>query len=1307
MVDDLPTALNDGPFGVVEDGVSNVAGNVLTNDASGADTPKSFTAWSAGNAAEIADLNVYGTLTLNPDGSYSYVLDNSRAATQALTAADLKTYTLDYTMQDADGDVSPATLTITITGANDGATVVTAAANGPDNTVFESGLNPNGSQAAGNGETSTGTFTVSATDGIATVTIGGTVFTLAQVQAFGTTNGVVDTGEGTLTLTGYTGSATSGTVSYSYTLKATIDNDSKVGATGTEFDDAIALSVAGLGGTAAGDTLVVRIVDDLPTANAGPALTVVETAGPTAGTNLLANDVRGADGATLTHVNLGSGFVAITSGTNLGGGNYSFIVVGKGTYVFNADGSWSFDPVPVNNVGNADVDASFNYRITDGDLDTSEALQSVKITDGPGPQAGTDITLTVDDENLADGTSPAVPVTDADAIVFTAGSDPITTIAFANDLTTLDSSNLTWTRVSDTQIVGKDTGSGLTIVTLDLVKTGNTATVTATLSDNYDAHPGINADDLKTLGYVNVIATDSDGDEATNRVNVEVSDDVPTNFTPEASSAINTGTAVISNKLLDTVGNNIFDNDGADGIGSIRFAASLNGTKLTGGSGILQSGGQDIFLYVQPNGSLIASTDANPGDGLAPALTVFTATIDPITGTYTIDFDRPIDNGSGVKISDFSATKAGQNQWNGVDPDLVNGSAIDIAAANDPNPNSTDILFTPSTGGTINTSATDIGVSNQWIDAGEALRVDFVQDLRRDPGLDEANAGGYLYDTHSGVTQATFTVVQAKSTATVRITASNVDDTNATSQSNVQLPGINTAVNLDHTTIIVKNAGGTTLTAGVHYTVYDAGNAIVISGLDQGDSVTFGAQANATFEAFTVENVAGGPVPGGAGTLPGDDFALGAFAYNFTAIGAPISFSLPVVLTDGDGDTSTGSIAVTLNPVTPVVLDLDGDGAEFVDSSAGAVFDYNGDGNGVATAWASSDDALLAIDANGNGTVDGGAEIVFGGNGLTDLEGLAARYGDILDANDADFAKFGVWQDLDGDGVSDAGEFRTLSDAGIVSISLKSDGNAYKAADGEVHVFGTSTFTRADGSTGSVADAAFATKAKDSQRTAELVTTAAVAGAIVQAAPLAAQPALSEVHSSLQSAPMETARVAGREVANSDSRSNEVTIDRTDRDASDEPTEATAHIRGETAEARIVTDDPDFDQGAPSTDYLASAQSNLGGAGASASLFASMGTEGVMDGLLTLGQPQFAEGHLPEGGFAMAGNVLADVAGGAMIDGLLDHFAPLGQGPAFAMMSHDGMADLLSQGLGGAGGFAVFAMPEANDDASMLAAAQA
>src|SRR3546814_12846881 len=55
---------------------------------------------------------------------------------------------------------------------------------------------------------------------------------------------------------------------------------------------------------------------------------------------------------------------------------------------------------------------------------------------------------------------------------------------------------LTWVRVSDTQITGSD-GARL-VVTLDLVRAGNSATVTATLDDNYDSHPGLNLDDLRS-----------------------------------------------------------------------------------------------------------------------------------------------------------------------------------------------------------------------------------------------------------------------------------------------------------------------------------------------------------------------------------------------------------------------------------------------------------------------------------------------------------------------------------------------------------------------------------------------------------------------------------------------------------------------------------------------------------------------------------------------------------------------------------------------------------------------------------------
>ncbi|HHP5407478.1 TPA: hypothetical protein ACSCWH_004431, partial [Aeromonas veronii] len=84
--------------------------------------------------------------------------------------------------------------------------------------------------------------------------IGGTSYTLAQLQGFNGSQ-TVNTGEGVLTLLGYSGTASSGTVSYSYTLSATIDNDSKEGATLTEFDDSVTITVNGVGGTSASDQL--------------------------------------------------------------------------------------------------------------------------------------------------------------------------------------------------------------------------------------------------------------------------------------------------------------------------------------------------------------------------------------------------------------------------------------------------------------------------------------------------------------------------------------------------------------------------------------------------------------------------------------------------------------------------------------------------------------------------------------------------------------------------------------------------------------------------------------------------------------------------------------------------------------------------------------------------------------------------------------------------------------------------------------------------------------------------------------------
>ena len=153
----------------------------------------------------------------------------------------------------------------------------------------------------------------------------------------------------------------------------------------------------------------------------------------------------------------------------------------------------------------------------------------------------------------------------------------------------------------------------------------------------------------------------------------------------------------------------------------------------------------------------------------------------------------------------------------------------------------------------------------------------------------------------------------------------------------------------------------------------------------------------------------------------------------------------------------------------PIVLDLDGDGVELValDDST-AFYDINGDGYRERMAWASADDGFLAYDKDGDGTISAHDELSFVSyveGAETDLEGLAhfdTNGNGKLDSGDAEWSKFRVWQDLDQDGVSDAGELQTLDEAGITEISLTSDG-VERTVSGNT-VFGEGAYTDGDGS---------------------------------------------------------------------------------------------------------------------------------------------------------------------------------------------------------------------------------------------------
>ena len=84
-------------------------------------------------------------------------------------------------------------MTIRIVGADDSAHV-TVSAEGADSTVYEHGL----LTVPDTSETDGGSFQVSASDGIKEVVIGGTTFSLAQLQDAGYLAAhTVNTGEGT------------------------------------------------------------------------------------------------------------------------------------------------------------------------------------------------------------------------------------------------------------------------------------------------------------------------------------------------------------------------------------------------------------------------------------------------------------------------------------------------------------------------------------------------------------------------------------------------------------------------------------------------------------------------------------------------------------------------------------------------------------------------------------------------------------------------------------------------------------------------------------------------------------------------------------------------------------------------------------------------------------------------------------------------------------------------------------------------------------------------------------------------------
>jgi VCBS repeat-containing protein len=266
--DDAPTAKDDTPDALVEGDAANVvSGNVLSNDSAGNDGGKAFVGWnsSPANAAAIAELSKYGTLVLNPDtGGYTFTLNNDDPDTLGLAKDQLVSQKLQYTMKDADGDISTAFLTIEIVGGNNGISLNGLEVKDGEVIVDEKHLATGSAPEAGK-LTKPGTFDFDSPDKLETIKIGDKEFTFSQLQgATAAAPLVIESTGGVLHITGLTGDATGGTVHYVYTLENAVGHEAIQGTNtlGEQFD----VLVTDRDGDTATGTIDVTIIDDVPVA---------------------------------------------------------------------------------------------------------------------------------------------------------------------------------------------------------------------------------------------------------------------------------------------------------------------------------------------------------------------------------------------------------------------------------------------------------------------------------------------------------------------------------------------------------------------------------------------------------------------------------------------------------------------------------------------------------------------------------------------------------------------------------------------------------------------------------------------------------------------------------------------------------------------------------------------------------------------------------------------------------------------------------------------------------------------------------
>ncbi|MCJ8285857.1 Ig-like domain-containing protein [Halomonas sp.] len=545
VIDDVPQAVNDTPA-ALQSGTSltTTAGNgMLANDVQGAD---------GATVISVDDSGLRGQLSWNADGSYTYTADANDSYEEVVS----------YTIRDADGDTSQATIKFVV---NDGSPTANASAA----TVSEAGL-ATGSDAASNSEVAEGQLQASDAQGDALT------FTATTLRGSYGTLVIEENG------------------SYTYTLDTAVTGaEADNGQNTLNGQDVFSYTVIDAHGNSSTASISINIVDDVPTA-VDDAVSTAEDTEVTV--DVLANDEGGADGATLVSASMASGYES------------------AGRVTIDSDtGEVTFTPA-----AGFEGAALIDYTIRDADGDTSNATLTVNVAADSTPEAANGVAR-VDEDGLSGGNAGGPGDVAGEATVVTGtlgysfGNDgAASSSAFSWSLDGLPTVTASGQAVSYTlsddgrTVTGRDASNAL-VLTVALTGVANGA-YKVTLHQPLDHGEQGTEDSLAfNVGYTIV---DSDGSPASGQLQVLVNDDSPEAFTADTVDLAGGQGGQLNFAIV----------SGADGVKDVTFA-DLQGQAATDSDGnTLYFNGEPLSYQLSGDGHQLEAVTADGTVGFSVTL---------------------------------------------------------------------------------------------------------------------------------------------------------------------------------------------------------------------------------------------------------------------------------------------------------------------------------------------------------------------------------------------------------------------------------------------------------------------------------------------------------------------------------------------------------------------------------------------------------------------------------------------------------------------------------------------------------------